>query len=143
MGTSLNALVATERIAELHRAAHEARAGAGAGRAGLRLRRWGRSGTAAVNTPRPGVAVRFADPDEAGTLRHLAELDDAPELAGEVLVAMIDAHVVAALALDDGRVVANPFVLTADAVALLRGTATELTRRPRRRWRSTLSPRLA
>ena len=112
----------------------------GAGRAGLRLRRWGRSGTAAVTTPRPGVAVRFADPDEAGTLRHLAELDDAP---GEVLVAMIDAHVVAALALDDGRVVANPFVLTADAVALLRGTATELTRRPRPRLRSTLSPRLA
>jgi hypothetical protein len=143
MGTSLNALVASERIADLHRAAHEA--GAGAGRAGLRLRlrRWRRSGTAAVNTPRPAVAVRFADPDEAGTLRHLAELDDAPELAGEVLIATIDAHVVAALALDDGRVVANPFVLTADAVALLRRTATELSRRPRRRWRSTLSPRLA
>jgi hypothetical protein len=141
MGTSLNALVASERIADLHRAAHEARAGAGAGRTDLR--RWRRSGTAAVNTPRPAVAVRFADPDEAATLRHLAELDDAPELAGEVLVAMIDAHVVAALALDDRRVVANPFVLTADAVALLRRTATELTRRPRRRWRSTLRPRLA
>ena len=141
MGTSLNALVASERIADLHRAAHEA--GVGAGRTGLRLRRWPRSGTAAVNTPRPAVAVRFADPDEAGALRHLAELDDAPELAGEVLVATIDAHVVAALALDDGRVVANPFVLTSHAVELLRRTATELTRRPRRRWLSTLSPRLA
>ena len=141
MGTSLNALVASERIAELHRAAHEARAGAGAGRIGLR--RWRRSGTAAVNTPGPAVAVRFADPGEAATLRHLAELDDAPELAGEVLVAMVDAHVVAALGLDDGRVVANPFLLTADSVALLRRTATELTRRPRRRWLSTLRPLLA
>ncbi len=89
------------------------------------------------------MTVRFADPDEARTLRHLAELDDAPELAGEVLVATIDAQVVAALALGDGRVVANPFVLTSHAVELLRRTATELTRRPRRRWRSTLSPRLA
>ena len=49
----------------------------------------------------------------------------------------------AALSLDDGRVVANPFVLTAEAVEALRGTATELTRRPRRGWRVTLRPRLA
>ena len=76
-------------------------------------------------------------------LRHLAQLDDAPELAGEILVATIDADVVAALSLDDGRVVANPFVFTSEAVELLRGTATELTRGPRRRWRATLRPRLA
>jgi hypothetical protein len=87
--------------------------------------------------------VRFAHPDEAGTLRRLAQLDGAPELAGEILVAMIDADVVAALSLDDGRVVANPFVLTSDAVELLRRSATALTGRRRPRWRSALRPRLA
>jgi hypothetical protein len=89
--------------------------------------------------------VRFAHPDEAGTLRRIAQLDDAPELAGEILVATIDADVVAALSLDDGRVVANPFVRTSDAVELLRDSATALTGRPRRRWRwrQALRPRFA
>jgi hypothetical protein len=94
-----------------------------------------------VSSARPAAAVRFAHPDEAGTLRRLAQLDDAPELAGEILVATIDADVVAALSLDDGRAVANPFVLTSDAVKLLRRSATALT--GRRRWRSALRPRLA
>jgi hypothetical protein len=89
--------------------------------------------------------VRFARPDEVGTLRDVAELDDAPQLAGEILVATIDADVVAALSLEDGRVVANPFVRTSDAVELLRSSATALTGRPRRRWRwrPALRPRLA
>jgi hypothetical protein len=89
------------------------------------------------------ASVRFAHAEEAGTLRRLAQLDDAPELAGEILVATIDADVVAALSLDDGRVVANPFVLTSDAVELLRASATALRGRCRRRWRSALRPRLA
>jgi hypothetical protein len=136
MAMSLNALVAREHIADLHRAAN----GRGAGRAGRRRRR----SNAAAGSPRPAAVVRFAHPDEAGTLRRLAELDDAPELAGEVLVATIDADVVAAVSLDDGRVVANPFVLTSDAVELLRRTATALAgRRRRRRWRSALRLRFA
>ncbi len=82
--------------------------------------------------------MRFAHPDEAGTLRRLAQLDDAPELAGEILVATIGADAVAALSLSDGRVVANPFVLTSEAVELLRSTAAALTGRRRHRWRSAL-----
>ena len=139
MGTSLNALAAGEHIADLHRAAYRN----GTGRVGLRLKRRRVRGVAAAGSPRPAASVRFAQPDEAGTLRYLAQLDDAPELAGEILVATIDSDLVAALSLDDGRVVANPFVLTSDAVDQLRGTATQLTRRPRRRWRATLRPRLA
>ncbi len=135
MATSLNALAASEHIADLHRAAN----GRGAGRAGLRRRH----STAPVQRARTGAAVRFGYPDEAGTLRRLAQLDDAPELAGEILVATIDADVVAALSLDDGRVVANPFVLTSDAVELLRRSATALTGRRRRHWRYPLRPRLA
>jgi hypothetical protein len=138
MGTSLNALVASEHIADLHRAAN----GHVRGQAGLRRRR---SSKAVANSPAPAAAVRFAHPDEAGTLRRIAELDDAPELAGEILVATIDADVVAALSLDDGRVVANPFIRTADAVELLRGSAAALAGRPRRRWRwrAGLRPRFA
>ena len=135
MATSSNASAASEHIADVHLTAN----GRGAGRAGLRRR----PSTAAVSGARPAAAVRFAHPDEAGTLRLLAQLDDAPELAGEILVATIDADVVAALSLDDGRVVANPFVLTSDAVELLRRSATALTGRRRRRWRSVLRPRLA
>ncbi len=137
MGTSLNALAASEHIADLHRAAK----GHGAGRASLRRRR----GTKAVaGSATPAAAVRFAHADEAGTLRRIAELDDAPQLAGEILVATIDADVVAALSLDDGRVIANPFVRTSAAVELLRDSATALTGRPRRwRWRPALRPRFA
>lgn len=136
MATSLNALAACEHIANLHRAA----GGRRAGRGGLRRRR----STAAVGSARqPTATVRFAQPDEAGTLRRLAQLDDAPELAGEILVATIDADVVAALSLDDGRVVANPFVLTSDAVELLQRSATALAGRGRRRWRAAPRPRLA
>jgi hypothetical protein len=135
MATSLSALAANEHIADLRRAAN----GRGAGRAARRRRR----STAAVSSARIPATVRLARPDEAGTLRRLAELDDAPELVGAILVATIDADVVAALSLDDGRVVANPFVLTSDAVELLRRSATALTGRRRRRWRSALRPRLA
>jgi hypothetical protein len=96
-----------------------------------------------VGSAKPGVVVRFADPDDARALRRLAQLDDAPELAGEILVATIDADVVAALSLDDGRVVANPFVLTSHAVDVLRRSATALTGPRRRRWGFALRPRLA
>jgi hypothetical protein len=135
MGTSLIAIVASEHIADLHRAADER----GAGRAGLRRRRT----STAVSSARPAAVVRIAHPDEAATLRLLAELDDAPELSGEILVATFEAEVVAALSLDEGRVVANPFVFTSDAVALLRVTASALAGRRSRRWRPALRPRLA
>ena len=113
----------------------------GATRAGLWAGR--RRRTAAAATEVPAATVRFAHSDEAATLRRLAELDDATELAGETVVATVDGEVVAALSLADGRVIANPFVPTANAVELLRATATALT--PRRRWRRrrALRPRFA
>lgn len=135
MQATLNSLAAREHVADLHRAASVR----GGGRVSLRRRRM----TAMLSSARPAAAVRFAYAREAGTLRRLAQLDDAPELAGEILVATIDEEVVAALSLDDGRVVANPFVLTSDAVGLLRGSASALSGRRRRGWRPALRPRLA
>jgi hypothetical protein len=66
------------------------------------------------------VALRLAQADDAGVLRLLAELDEEPELTGDALLALIDGEAVAAISLDDGRVVANPFVATSDATSLLK-----------------------
>jgi hypothetical protein len=79
------------------------------------------------------VELRPAGAEEAGIVRDLAALDDAPALEGQVLLALIDGRAVAALSLDDGRVVANPFVPTAEVVAVLRMRAEQLSVAPRRR----------
>jgi hypothetical protein len=79
------------------------------------------------------VELRPARPEEADVIRRLADLDDAPTLAGPVLLGLVDGHAVAALSLDDGRVVANPFVPTVEVVAVLRVRADQLSVAPRRR----------
>jgi hypothetical protein len=90
------------------------------------------------------LALRLATAEDASSLRGLAELDEAPELSGEVLLATIDGDPVAALSIGDGRVVANPFVATSDAIALLRLRARHLAgKRSRSRRRPWLRPRFA
>lgn len=79
------------------------------------------------------VELRPARGDEAGIVRDLAALDDAPALDGHVLLALVDGDAVAALSLDDGRVVANPFVPTVEVVAVLRVRGGQLSVTPRRR----------
>ena len=69
---------------------------------------------------------------------RLAALDEAPPLVGPVLLASADGRPVAALSLADRRLVADPFVATAQTVSLLRARAEQLTqakRRRRLRWR--------
>ena len=78
------------------------------------------------------MTIRLALPADAAALRDLALLDSAPRpLAGDVLVAESAGALVAALSLDDGRAVADPFRPTADVVALLRVRAAQA--RPRTR----------
>ena len=90
----------------------------------------------------PAVELRPARADDDAAVRELAALDDARPLEGPVLVAVIGGRPVAAIALDDERVVANPFVPTAHAVTLLRMRARHLSDvSPRRRRRIRL-PRL-
>jgi histidine ammonia-lyase len=79
------------------------------------------------------VALRVADDDDALAVRRLAALDDAPPLRGEVLLALVDGEAVAATSLSDGRVVANPFLPTADTVTLLSLRAAQMSKRPARR----------
>lgn len=83
------------------------------------------------------LAIRLAHADEDLALRRLADLDDAPPLQGDVLIALVDGEAVAAASLSDGRAVANPFLPTADLVAMLSLRARQLGRRrpPRHQWR--------
>jgi hypothetical protein len=70
-------------------------------------------------TTLPTIQIRVAGRDDDDALLRLAALDSAPAPHGEVLVAVIDGEVLAALALDSGRAIADPFRHTADLVELL------------------------
>jgi hypothetical protein len=86
------------------------------------------------------VRIRLAYPDDLAVLGRLAALDSQRPLEGDVLIAEIDGVAVAALSVDSGRVVADPFVSTLPEVALLklrasRATPTRSGRRLLRRHR--------
>jgi hypothetical protein len=68
----------------------------------------------------PQITIRQATSADAFTLRRLAALDDAPALHGEALVAEQAGDIRAALSLEDGRAIANPFAPTASLVEMLR-----------------------
>ncbi len=87
------------------------------------------------------ITVRRATAADATTLHRLAALDSARPPAGDALIAVQDGQPVAALALADGRTVADPFTQTRDAVALLRTAATPASpARWRRRRSATARP---
>ena len=69
------------------------------------------------------TTLRTAHTQDAEALRRLAALDSAPALTGPVLLAEVDGELVAALATETDRVVADPFRWTANAVELLRAAA--------------------
>jgi hypothetical protein len=70
--------------------------------------------------------IRPAHPDDAAALARLAELEEAAPLRGDALIAESGGEPIAAIALGDGRAVADIFRPTATAVRLLRGCRTEL-----------------
>src|SRR5689334_60054 len=82
----------------------------------------------------PVIALRLAGPDEACDLILLAGLDSAEPLRGEVLVALVDGRLVAGISLRDGRLIADPFLPTAEAAALLRTRAAHLGQDSRPSW---------
>jgi hypothetical protein len=88
------------------------------------------------------VELRLATADDADAVRRLAALDEQRELAGPVLIAVVDGTAVAALSVQDGRSVADPFVLTRELVALLRLRAEHLTGPSAKRGRGWLRLRL-
>ena len=68
----------------------------------------------------PEITIRQATSDDAFALRRLAALDDARALRGEVLLAEHAGDIRAALSLETGRAIANPFAPTAELVEMLR-----------------------
>jgi hypothetical protein len=76
--------------------------------------------------PANAYTIRFATEEDADTLRRLAALDSLPQLRGRVLIAEDDHVPFAALAVDDGRTVADPFRRTDMPLVLLRLRASAL-----------------
>ncbi len=70
---------------------------------------------------------------DAGTVTRLEALDEVEPLAHPVLLAVADGRAVAALSVADGRVAADPFTRSEEAVAMLRLRAAQEPRSTRRR----------
>src|SRR3954471_8246673 len=66
------------------------------------------------------LVVRRGSHADTDALAIVAALDSSRPLTGRTVVAELDGRIVAAVSLHDGRVVADPFVATADLVELLR-----------------------
>jgi hypothetical protein len=65
------------------------------------------------------LTIRMAVLEDAWALYRLAQLDSARPLRGRMLLAEADGAPVAAVSLDTGLVIADPFQHTADAVRML------------------------
>jgi hypothetical protein len=70
--------------------------------------------------PANAYSIRLATDHDVRALRDLAELDSTDAPTGRVLVAETGGLIVAALSLDDGRAIADPFRPTNVAAAQLR-----------------------
>jgi hypothetical protein len=79
------------------------------------------------------LVIRRAVAADLDDLRYLAALDSARALLGDVLVAEADGVIHAAYSVDERRAIADPFVPTAELVALLEVRAAPLREaRPKR-----------
>jgi hypothetical protein len=77
--------------------------------------------------PANAFTIRVAGDDDLDALRRLAEVDSQTALGGRILIAEDGGVPVAALSVDDGRAIADPFRRTATALTLLRMRASALT----------------
>jgi hypothetical protein len=125
--TEITKLLVDARISDLRRDAERAAARANAVRA--------RPAGAVTDTP---ITIRRATELDETALARLAALDSAPVPANPVLIAESNGQLRAALSLNDGTTIADPFHATAAIVELLlifaapslerRGTASRLRR---------------
>jgi hypothetical protein len=70
--------------------------------------------------PSTTYLIRGARVNDAEALERLAALDSQRPLRGRILVGEIDGRLAAALSLDEGRLIADPFVATDSLAAHLR-----------------------
>jgi hypothetical protein len=83
-----------------------------------------------MNSQLNDMVLRADRPTDEPALRRLAALDSVRPLRGRALVAEVQGRPVAAIGLDDARVVADPFEHTADVVEMLRLRAGRLDAKP-------------
>ncbi len=76
-----------------------------------------------INLPMEPIAIRLATEDDRDQLRRLAQLDSASVPAGRLIVGESAGSIRAAVAIDGGAAIADPFHPTAELVALLRARA--------------------
>jgi hypothetical protein len=88
------------------------------------------------------LVLRPATSADTADLERLAALDSARPLSGEVMLAHAEGEVRAAVSLETGRVVADPFYPSLELVPLLRAAAGGDAPR-RRAWRRTRTVRPA
>lgn len=79
-----------------------------------------------TDLPSAILAIRPATADDSADVARLAALDSAAVPTGALLLGVVDGRAVAALSVDSGAVVADPFSPTADLVNLLRQRAERL-----------------
>jgi hypothetical protein len=79
------------------------------------------------------ILIRASTLADTAGLARLAALDSSEPLTGRALVAEVDGQLRAALPLDGGRPIADPFAESEHVVELLRAHARALARAPRRR----------
>lgn len=66
------------------------------------------------------MVLRADRPTDEAALRRLAALDSVRPIRGRAIVAEVEGRTVAAIGIEDGKVVADPFEHTAEVVELLR-----------------------
>jgi hypothetical protein len=77
-----------------------------------------------MNSTASTITIRPAGPSDTTAVARLAELDSQRAPDGDVLIAFRNDEPVAAISVDSGQVVADPFRPTISIVELLRTTAT-------------------
>jgi hypothetical protein len=77
--------------------------------------------------PLTQVTLRYAAAADAPRLQELAELDSASVPQGPALVAEVNGRLRAALAIDGGAVIADPFHRSTELIELLRTRAAQLS----------------
>lgn len=85
-----------------------------------------------TNVISPQISIRAATTGDGPALARLAALDSAPVPFGPVLLAEVDGQPRAALAMNDDRVIGDPFARTVELVDLLRLHARSLYQRSER-----------
>jgi hypothetical protein len=86
------------------------------------------------------ITIRAAGPQDVEALRGLAQRDSRAVPDGELLIALVDGEARAAISLESGGVIADPFHRTAELVAMLRQHSSRLRGKTRPTGSAALRP---